>query len=301
MKRPHNQSRSIMQRCIEKFKDYLTKEKNYSPHTVRNYAADLCEFAKFLSGKELKDVDYITVRKMLGFLRERAISKRSIARKLSALRTFFTFLVRDGYLTSNPVASVSTPKMDKKLPVFLDEKAVLKLLTSPDKASFRGLRDKAILETLYGAGLRVSELVGIDIGDVDFISGVIKVLGKGRKERIAPVGDAAITAIREYVAKRDKKTGEDNKALFLNKSMKRLSDRGVRCIMDKYITILSTEGHISPHTLRHSFATHLLNRGADLRSVQELLGHKNLSTTQIYTHVTTERLKSVYDKAHPRA
>ena len=290
-----------MQRYIEKFKDYLTKEKNYSPHTVRNYAADLYEFAKFLSGKELKDVDYITVRKMLGFLRERAISKRSIARKLSALRTFFTFLVRDGYLTSNPVASVSTPKMDKKLPAFLDEKAVTKLLTSPDNASFRGLRDKAILETLYGAGLRVSELVGIDIGDVDFISGVIKVLGKGRKERIAPVGDAAITAIREYAAKRDKKTGEDNKALFLNKSMKRLSDRGVRYIMDKYIAILSAEEHISPHTLRHSFATHLLNRGADLRSVQELLGHKNLSTTQIYTHVTTERLKSVYDKAHPRA
>ncbi|MCQ9206988.1 MAG: tyrosine recombinase XerC [Omnitrophica bacterium] len=290
-----------MQRYIEKFKDYLTKEKNYSLHTVKNYVADLKEFAKFLSGKDLKDVDYITVRKMLGFLRERAISKRSIARKLSALRSFFTFLQRDGYITANPVASVSTPKMDKKLPLFLDEKTVLKLLTSPDKTSFQGLRDKAILETLYGAGLRVSELVGIDVGDVDFISGVIKVLGKGRRERIAPVGDAAITAIRKYVAYRDRKAGEGNEALFLNKSMKRLSDRGVRCIMDKYITVLSMQKHISPHTLRHSFATHLLNRGADLRSVQELLGHKNLSTTQIYTHVTTERLKSVYDKAHPRA
>jgi tyrosine recombinase XerC len=290
-----------MQRYIGKFKDYLVAEKNYSAHTVKNYLADLKEFSGFLSGKDIDGVDYLTVRKFLGFLRERALSKRSVARKLSSLRTFFRFLQRDGYIADNPVVSISTPKLDKKLPVFLDEKSVLKLITSPAKKDFQGARDRAILETLYGAGIRVGELVGIDINDVDFISGVIKVLGKGRKERITPVGDKAIGAIREYMEYRNARAQSEKNALFLNKSGSRLTDRSIRRIIDKYIRAVSTRERVSPHTLRHSFATHLLNRGADLRSVQELLGHKNLSTTQIYTHVTTERLKSVYDKAHPRA
>lgn len=290
-----------MKRYIEKFKNYLTVEKNYSPHTVRNYLADLDGFSKSSSLEDPGMVDYLTVRKYLAYLREKSISKRSVARKLSSLRTFFRFLVRDGYVKASPVAVISTPKLDRKLPFFLDEKSVLKLITAPDTNSFQGARDRAILETLYSTGIRVSELVGIDISDMDFIGGVAKVLGKGRIERLAPVGDKAIDAIREYLAYRNSKRWGDTKALFLNKSGKRLTDRSVRRIIDRYIKDLSIKEHISPHTLRHSFATHLLNRGADLRSVQELLGHKNLSTTQIYTHVTTERLKSVYDKAHPRA
>lgn len=290
-----------MQRYIDKFKNYLTVEKNYSPHTIKNYLIDLNEFSQFTEGKDPENVDYLTIRKFLALLRQSKISKRSVARKLSALRTFFRFLQRDGYVKTNPVASVSAPKLDKKLPVFLDEKSILKLITAPAGKSFQATRDRAILETLYSAGIRVSELVGIDISNVDFISGLVKVLGKGRKERLAPVGDNAISAIRGYMQYRDARAKLEKNALFLNKSGKRITDRSVRRIVDKYIKILSIKERISPHTFRHSFATHLLDRGADLRSVQELLGHKNLSTTQIYTHVTTERLKAVYDKAHPRA
>ena len=290
-----------MKRYLDKFKDYLEKEKNYSPHTVRNYLSDLDGFSKISSTEDPKAVDHLTVRKYLAYLREKSVSKRSIARKLSSLRTFFRFLERDGYVKANPVAIISTPKLDRKLPLFLDERSVLRLITAPDTKTLQGARDRAILETLYTAGLRVGELVGIDISDVDFISGVVKVLGKGRKERLAPLGDKAIDAIRGYLTYRDNKKQGDKEALFLNKSGKRITDRSVRRIVTRYIKDLGVKEHISPHTLRHSFATHLLNRGADLRSVQELLGHKNLSTTQIYTHVTIERLKSVYDKAHPRA
>ncbi len=290
-----------MKRYLDKFKDYLEKEKNHSPHTCRNYLSDLDGFSKISSTEDPKEVDYLTVRKYLAYLREKSISKRSIARKLSSLRTFFRFLERDGYVKANPVAIISTPKLDRKLPLFLDEKSVLRLIMAPDTKTLRGARDRAMLETLYTSGIRVGELVGIDISDVDFISGVVKVLGKGRKERLAPLGDKAINAIREYLAYRDSKKQSDKEALFLNKSGKRITTRSVRRIVDRYIKDLGVKEHISPHTLRHSFATHLLNRGADLRSVQELLGHKNLSTTQIYTHVTIERLKSVYDKAHPRA
>ena len=290
-----------MDRYLEKFKNYLTVEKNYSDYTIKNYLSDLKEFSEFLKDVDITKVDYITVRKFLGHLRQKNIAKRSVARKLSSLRTFFRFLARDGYIKSNPVGSVSTPKLDKKLPIFLDEKSVVSLVTAPDIKTFQGLRDRAILETLYSAGIRVGELVGIDIANVDLISGVVKVLGKGRKERLAPLGDKAINAIREYTELRNRKKIDDKNALFLNKSGKRITDRSIRRIVLRYIKDTSIKEHISPHTLRHSFATHLLNRGADLRSVQELLGHKNLSTTQIYTHVTMERLKSIYDKAHPRA
>ncbi|MFC1576084.1 tyrosine recombinase XerC [Candidatus Omnitrophota bacterium] len=290
-----------MERFIEKFKNYLTVEKNYSVHTIKNYLIDLSEFSTFLGKKDPSSVDYLTVRKFLGALRGREISKRSVARKLSSLRTFFRFLQRDGYIKDNPVANIQTPKLDKKLPIFLDEKSVVNLIKTPAENTFRDTRDRAILETLYSAGIRVSELVGIDVDKLDLISGVVKVMGKGRRERLAPVGDKAVGAIREYMEFRKKKKLSNAKALFLNKSGKRLTDRSVRRVVERCIKILSIKERVSPHTLRHSFATHLLNRGADLRSVQELLGHKNLSTTQIYTHVTTERLKAVYDKAHPRA
>jgi site-specific recombinase XerD len=177
----------------------------------------------------------------------------------------------------------------------------VKLVTTPSENTVAGLRDRAVMETLYSTGARVSELVGLDVGDIDFISGVLKVMGKGSKERMLPVGEQALAAVRKYIDKRASSRVRDKDAVFLNKSGRRLTDRSVRRIIDKYIRACSIEEKISPHSLRHSFATHLLERGADLRSVQELLGHMNLSTTQVYTHVTAERLKSVYDKAHPRA
>ncbi|MBI4974609.1 MAG: tyrosine recombinase XerC, partial [Candidatus Omnitrophica bacterium] len=234
-------------------------------------------------------------------MRQKDYSKRTIARKLACLRSFFKFLYREGHIKTNPISAVSTPKLDKVLPKFLDVEKMLKLVQSPPADKISGLRDRAVLETLYSTGIRVSELVGLDVDDVDFISGVIKVLGKGSRERIVPIGEPALAAMRRYIDKRSTDKVRDKDAVFLNKSGRRLTDRSIRRIVDKHIRSLSIREKISPHSLRHSFATHLLDRGADLRSVQELLGHMNLSTTQIYTHVTMERLKSVYDKAHPRA
>ncbi len=292
-----------MQRYIDKFLNYLKVERNVSVHTVVNYSVDLNDFGSFLGGADIGSVDHLTVRRFLAALRSKNLSKRSIARKLSTLRSFFKFLHREGHIKTDPVTAVSTPKFDKYLPVFLGVDAVLRLLATPDANSLDGTRDRAILETLYSTGIRVSELVGLDVNDVDFIGGVVKVLGKGAKERIVPIGEAALTVIRRYGDERGKFSSKDRSkgALFVNRFGTRITDRSVRRIIDKYIKACSITQKISPHSLRHSFATHLLDRGADLRSVQELLGHVNLSTTQIYTHVTTERLKSVYDKAHPRA
>ena len=297
-----------MKRYIEKFLRYLEIEKNYSPHTLLNYQADLGDFDNFLnSGKEqrtqdeteipLEKIDYLCLRKYLASLKERNLKSRSIARKLSCLRSFFKFLCRDGYLENNPALSLTTFKLDRHLPLFLTEEETVKLLRMPQGDSERSLRDLAILETFYSTGMRISELVGLNVEDVDLIGGVAKVKGKGKRERLLPVGEYALRAIKTYLDKREKKSS----TLFLNKNGGRLTTRGVRDIVHKYTRIASLKQGISPHSLRHSFATHLLNRGADLRSVQELLGHVNLSTTQIYTHLTTEKLKSVYDKAHPRA
>ena len=290
-----------MRRFIEKFINYLRVEKGSSPHTVKNYTIDLEAFSLFLGDKDISSVDHLTLRKFLAEMRSKNYSKRTIARKLASLRTFFKFLYREGHIKTNPITAISTPKLDKRLPVVLDEGKVARLIEAPRTDDPAGLRDRAILETLYSTGIRVSELVGLDTGDVDHISGVIKVLGKGHKERITPIGDKASTAIRRYIESRNEKKVRDKDAVFLNKSGKRLVDRSVRRIINKHIKAASINEHISPHSLRHSFATHLLDRGADLRSVQELLGHMNLSTTQIYTHVTMERLREAYDKAHPRA
>ena len=290
-----------MERFIEKFINYLKVEKNASEHTIINYTIDLKAFALFLGDKDIGSIDHLTLRRFLAEMRAKNYAKRTMARKLAALRTFFRFLFREGHIKTNPITAVSTPKLDKKLPKFLDVEQVSRLIMKPDDSTVPGARDRAIFETLYSSGLRVSELVGLDDDDIDFISGVVKVLGKGSKERIVPIGDQALRAIRSYLDKRSVDKVKDKHAVFLNKSGTRLTDRSVRRIVDKYIKLCSIEAKISPHSLRHSFATHLLDRGADLRSVQELLGHMNLSTTQIYTHVTMERLKSVYDKAHPRA
>ncbi|MFH1269465.1 MAG: tyrosine recombinase XerC [Candidatus Omnitrophota bacterium] len=288
-----------MDRYIEKFVRYLEIEKNYSRHTIENYKLDLNDFNKFLGEAALDKVDYLLLRKYLALLKERTLSSRSVGRRLSALRSFFKFLVREGFLKTNPITVLSSPKQEKHLPLFLTEEEVSKLIGAVKLNNERDYRDRAVIETFYSTGIRVSELVGLDIEDIDFIAGIIKVMGKGKKERIVPVGEIALTAIRSYLDKRKKEKQPD--ALFLNKNGTRITDRGIRNVINKYIRMASLKHGVSPHTLRHSFATHLLNRGADLRSVQELLGHVNLSTTQIYTHLTTEKLKSVYDKAHPRA
>lgn len=288
-----------MKRYIDKFTRYLQIEKEASAHTVRNYTIDLRSFAEFLGEGHIETVDYLILRKYLAYLRTLNLNKASIARRIACLRSFFKFLLREGYIKKNPISGLLTPKRDKKLPTFLNESEVVKLVESPAE-DLAGLRDKAILETLYSAGMRVSELTGMDVADVDFVAEVVKLRGKGKKERLAPLGSKAISAIRKY---RDKLPANfsSKKAVFLNNRGGRFTDRSVRRVVNKYILMISKREKISPHTLRHSFATHLLNRGADLRAVQELLGHANLSTTQIYTHVTTERLKAVYDKVHPRA
>jgi tyrosine recombinase XerC len=287
----------MMERYIEKFIRYLEIEKNYSPHTITNYRLDLEDFKAFMGQTNIESIDYLTLRKYLALLKEKNLKSRSVSRKLSTLRSFFKFLTREGFLKVNPILILSSPKMEKHLPQFLTEDETTRLIEAAVRTDERGLRDRAILETFYSTGIRVSELVGLNTEDIDFISGIVKVSGKGKKERLAPIGEHAIRAIREYLGKRKRTSA----AVFLNKSGKRITDRGVRYIIGKYIRLASIKQGVSPHTLRHSFATHLLDRGADLRSVQELLGHANLSTTQIYTHLTTERLKRVYDKAHPRA
>ena len=292
-----------MNQHIEKFLYYLENERNYSPHTLLNYKNDLEDFFVFIHELPVEKVDYLTLRKYLGELRVKAHQPRTLARKISSLRSFLKYLQRENIVESNPALLVSTPKLDKKLPKFLSEEDMVRFIEAPtgetDKISNQ--RDRAILETLYSTGMRVSELVGLNTNSIDFIGGVLKVQGKGKKERLLPIGDKALDTIRDYLTARKLRFSQETKALFLNKSGKRLTTRSVCNITKKYIQTANLTQHISPHVLRHSFATHLLNRGADLRSVQELLGHANLSTTQIYTHVTTDRLKKVYDKAHPRA
>ena len=286
-----------MNRYLEKFLSYLEIEKNYSKYTLINYKIDLTEFFGFIGELPIERVDYPVLRRYLAKIREKDHKPRTIARKLSSLRSLLKFLNREGYIKNNPSRLLTTPKLDKTLPQFLTEEEIKKFVESPAMDKEAGLRDRAILETLYSTGIRVSELVGLNLEQVDFISNIVKVAGKGKKERLVPIGNHALTAIREYIEKRKYKTD----VLFLNKNGTRLTTRSVCNITDKYIRLTGLRSKLSPHALRHSFATHLLNRGADLRSVQELLGHVNLSTTQIYTHMTTEKLRSVYEKAHPRA
>ncbi|MFH0855939.1 MAG: tyrosine recombinase XerC [Candidatus Omnitrophota bacterium] len=289
-----------MDKYIEKFMRYLEIEKNYSGHTLLNYKLDLADFNKFCGKISLDKIDYLLLRKYLAVLKEKSLGNRSVGRHLSALRSFFRFLSREGLIKANPILMLSSPKLDRHLPSFMTEEEAAKLIESAlpkDNNDEPGLRDRAILETFYSSGLRISELVSLSLDDVDFIAGIIKAMGKGKKERVVPIGEIALRAIRKYLDKRKK----HNNALFLNKNGKRISARGVRDVVGKYLKSAGLRHGISPHTFRHSFATHLLNRGADLRTVQELLGHANLSSTQIYTHLTTDRLKTVYDKAHPRA
>lgn len=290
-----------MKRYIEKYLRYLEYEKDASPHTLICYRSDLEALSRFVGEIPPEKIDLLTLRRFLADLKAKNFKKITLSRKISSLRSFFKFLCREGHLKVSPALSLRTPKQEKRLPKVLDVEEVTRLLES-SADDFLGLRDRAILETLYSSGLRVSELTHLDLPHIDFIGGVVKVLGKGKKERLSPIGEEALRAIHRYLEKRKGlKLVRNPQILFVNKNGGRLSERSVRRVLDRAIKRTSMVTHISPHTLRHSFATHLLDRGADLRAVQELLGHQHLSTTQIYTHVTAERLKKVYEKAHPRA
>lgn len=292
-----------MDNHAQSFLQFLSNEKNASDHTVKNYLIDLREFTGALEKKPISNITYLDIRSFLAVLKNRSYSKSTIARKLACLRSFFKYLVREQVLQTNPAATIATPKREKRLPRFLEPTEITNLLEAPSKNTWEEKRDRAILETLYSSGLRVSELVGLNHDDVDFFSGLVRVRGKGKKERIVPVGNIAAKAIQEYMAMKAPREndGSGKRALYVNRSGGRLTDRSVRRMILKYARRIALRKEVSPHMLRHSFATHMLDRGADLRSVQELLGHENLSTTQIYTHVTTKRLKEVYDSAHPHA
>jgi integrase/recombinase XerC len=292
----------------EAFINYLRYERNMSPETIRAYEKDLHQFLRFFSKNDGEIVNPATlsplqIREYLAHLKEKNYQKTTVVRKLATIRSFYKCLMRKGYVTTNPLADIPTPKVEKKIPHFLGTDEVEKLLNAPQGTSFQSIRDRAILETLYSTGFRVSELTALNLNDVDFTGEVIKACGKGRRERVVPIGSFALQAVKRYIDVRAQVPSineKDPDALFLNRFGDRLSSRSIRKIIDKYIKVTGLSEKTSPHTLRHSFATHLLNRGANLRMVQELLGHKHLSTTQIYTHVTTDAMKRAYDEAHPR-
>jgi integrase/recombinase XerC len=288
-----------MKKYIEKFIGYLASEQGVSSHTVRAYEKDLQEFSQFTE-KKPKDVDNLDVRSFLASLHHKKLKKSSISRKLASVRSFFKYLHREGYIKKNPAKLVSSPKVPKTLPKFLTIDDVFSLMESPVGETFGPTRDKAILELLYSSGLRVAELTSLDIGDLDLKESVIRVKGKGRKERIVPIGSKAMAAIQEYLPERIS-IRKKSSALILNCRGGRLTQRSVRRILSFYSRMINLKGDFSPHTLRHTFATLLMNEGADLRSIQELLGHSSLSTTQKYTHVDISHLTEVYDKAHPLA
>ncbi len=292
---------------IDDFLRHLAVERNLSPHTVRAYQGDLLRFAAFMGGEAgLLDrpPDVIALRRFLADLHASNFAKSSMARLLACLRTFYDYFLRIGRIAANPVRSVRTPRLDKKLPGVLDEDEVRRLLEATEGDGFSALRDRAILESLYGGGLRVSELAGLDLADLQLEEGTAIVRGKGGKERLAPLGRSSCAALTAYLPDRSRlleRVGTAPDAVFVNKNGTRLDVRSIRRILDARASQAGLQKAVTPHTLRHSFATHLLNRGADLRAVQELLGHASLTTTQIYTHVTTHRLKEVYDRAHPHA
>ena len=306
-----------MEQLLTQFLEHLRYERNVSEHTLRNYASDLNQFLDYLApanpstGKrkapEVQQIDHITIREWLSTLHSAQKKKASVARKLAAVRTFFQFLVREGILELNPAKLVSTPRLEKRLPKHLSIEEAIKFIETPDAETDLGKRDRAMLELLYATGVRVSELTQIDLADVDFKNQLVRVTGKRRKERIVPFGDPAGEALKDYLGVREKFLSQaritlrEPEALFLNYQGTRITTRSVGRMVEKYIRICAGMHNISPHALRHSFATHLLDSGADLRDIQELLGHARLSSTQIYTHVSMEKLIEVYDKAHPKA
>ena len=297
-----------MQQIFNKYINYLEVERNVSPYTVRNYTTDLLGFFQFLRDKKidsLKEVDRHTLRDYLSHLMEKGFVKASIARKLSAIRSFYRYLLREEIIATSPVATTSSPKLDKRLPSFLTIEEINRLLEAPDLSTPQGLRARALLELLYASGLRVSELVSLNLERVDLDTNEIRVWGKGSKERVVLMGKPAAEALRAYLRQgRPRLFGTRirmTNALFINRYGKRLVERRVQRILEKYANIAGIGKRVYPHMLRHTFATHLLDGGADLRVVQELLGHASLSSTQIYTHVSKSQAKKVYLSAHPMA
>jgi integrase/recombinase XerC len=300
----------LLSEWIDQFVKSLDAEKGYSPNTCRSYQRDLDAFASFVGGQwpenrpvTVEDIDPLMIRGYLGAL-HKTIKKSSIARKLASLRSFFRFLLKNGVIESNPGELILTPKQDKHVPEYLTVDEIFRLLDDAiSDRSVPGLRSRAMMETLYSTGIRVSELVGLDVEDVDHAQGFIRVLGKGNKERIVPIGHKALQAIVEYreaLQNNSGRAGKPGGPLFLNGRGSRLTTRSVARALDKLVVSCALYSSVSPHTLRHTFATHMLDAGADLRVVQELLGHKSLSTTQKYTHVSIDKLMETYDRTHPR-
>jgi integrase/recombinase XerC len=305
-----------VQNYIDDFLKHLKYERNASPHTLRNYEIDLVQFYDHLAPPDkegnrrevpIHAIDNLTIRDFMATLYEQKKKKSSIHRKVAALRTFFKYLNREGIVENNPAKLVASPRVDRTLPNHLTIEQMIRFIETPDLDTVLGKRDRAMLELLYASGLRVSELVGLNMLDVDFINQTVRVKGKGRKERIVPFGDHAKKALQDYLSVRGELLIEadpekaDQLAVFMNYQGTRITTRSVGRMVDKYVKLCADIHHISPHSLRHSFATHLLDAGADLRVIQEMLGHVRLSTTQQYTHVAMDRLMEVYDKAHPKA
>ncbi len=299
---------------LEQFLQHLKYERNMSPHTMRNYASDLEQFRDFVCGIEKRDdiplseIDRLTIREWMAVLDAAGSKKATRARKLASLRTFFQFLIREGKLETNPAKLVATPRIERKLPNHLSIEDAVRFIETPNINTDLGRRDRAIIEFLYATGIRVSELVGINLSDIDFRERLVRVTGKRKKERIVPFHDHALQALMLYLEETRPMflmecppAERDDNAVFLHRRGGRITTRSVGRMIDKYIKHCADIHDISPHSLRHSFATHLLDQGADLRDIQELLGHARLSTTQIYTQVSMEKMIEVYDRSHPKA
>jgi tyrosine recombinase XerC len=290
-----------MIKILKKFLEYLTNQKNYSVNTCRAYERDIKQFIVFIKSSKLRsfqDVGDYTFIKYLSQLKEKEYAERSIARKVASLKAFFKFLQNRRLIKANPSLLLYSPKTHERLPDFLTLEETERILDSVKVKKWQDFRDKAILELLYSTGMRLGELTALRIGDINLPDEVLKIKGKGKKERIVPIGKPSLDALLDYLEKKPKKREE---RVFLNKYGKPISERGVERIIKKYVKKTGLGKQITPHTFRHTFATHMLDRGADLRTVQELLGHERITTTQIYTHLTMEKLKEFYIKAHPRA
>lgn len=297
-----------MQAAIARFLRYLAVERNASPLTIKSYREDLEGLTDFLGGADsAPDPDQLTpvrLREYVSALHDAGYAPTSISRRLASLRSFYRFAQREGLVSTNPAKPLRNPRKERKLPHFLTTREIGKLLATPKRSEPAGLRDRAILETMYSAGLRVSELVGLNLADIDFEQGLVRVRGKGKRERLAPLGRFAVEAVKRWLSARKefpKASTAHNAPAFVNKFGGRLTTRSIGRMLEKHLKVTGLDLRTSPHTLRHSFATHLLDAGADIRSVQELLGHKNLMTTQIYTHVSTATLREAYLRAHPRS
>lgn len=288
-----------MKEKISDFLVYMDKLKNSSKHTLRAYKRDLLDFYEYVKKNnfDYKNISRNSLRGFLIELREKGLDKRSISRKISSIRSFYKFLLKDGAIEKNSLVSLELPKIDKKLPTFLTEEEVIKLINAPNEETLIGFRDKLILIFLYSTGMRVSEIVSLKVSQLDLDKGEVIITGKGKKDRVIFLTEELKDLIREYLNKRKK----NSNVLFINRNGKPLTDKGIRLLVEKYAKKVVPYKKVTPHTLRHTFATHLLTNGADLRVVQELLGHTKLSTTQIYTHLTKENLKKIYENFHPHS